>query len=399
MGFSLYIHIPYCRTRCPYCDFNTYAVKEAPERDYLKGLFAELETYHRLGWHRNDRVDTLYVGGGTPSLFSPKGLESLLHEIDRRWPIDPDGERTLEANPGSIDLDRLRAYRQSGWNRLSLGIQSFHDKNLEFLGRSHSAREGVEAISLSRKGGFEDLSIDLIFGLPDQTVEGWLQEIDQAIGFGPTHLSTYNLTLEEKTPFDTWHKRGDFKLPPESVQTEMLMAGRARIKEAGFEAYEISNFAKPGFHSRHNSNYWSGGDYLGIGAGAHSFSRMGNLSPNPTSQGEASKEGPFGSRWWNIGNPQIYLRKAKEGTRPIEGEERLTKEEAIEEFLLTRLRLQEGLSLDDFQIRFGTRAREDLEARIKPLQQKDYLVAPSHTIRLTEKGIPLMNEIILGLIL
>ncbi|MBI4208191.1 MAG: radical SAM family heme chaperone HemW [Deltaproteobacteria bacterium] len=420
MGFSLYIHIPYCRHICPYCDFNVRAVKQVPEEPYLEGVIAELQLYKEKEWHAGNTIETVYLGGGTPSLFSAKGLGKFLQSIDVLWPIASNAECTLEANPGTINLEILKSYRQSGWNRLSLGVQSFSDENLKFLGRDHTAKEGIEALEFARKGGFENVSVDLIFGLRNQTLENWLQDIEKAISLQPNHISTYNLTIEERTIFYKQYQKGKFQLPEDDVQAEVLLQGRAWLQEAGYETYEISNAAKPGFRSRHNLNYWLGGDYLGIGAGAHSYSKECSVIASP----EGAKQSPdksstsgdrhapagagarddkmvdersFSHRWWNIRNPGAYLQKIKEGALPLQEIEALTEAQALSEFLLTRLRLQEGFSLDDFESRFGSTQRELLQDRIKPLSQQGFFNSLSNQIFLSPKGIPLLNELLVKL--
>ncbi len=377
MGFSIYFHIPYCRQICPYCDFNVWAIKPVPEEPYLTGMIAELQLHKQKGWHVGESVKTVFVGGGTPSLFSPKGLETLLQSTGDLWSIAPNAECTLEANPGTLDLKKLSAYRQSGWNRLSLGIQSFDDKNLKFLGRDHTEEEAIQALELAHKASFTNVSLDLIFGLKNQSLENWLQDIEKGISLKPSHISTYNLTIEERTIFYKQYQKGKFQLPEDDLQAEMLLEGRARLEKAGYETYEISNASKPGFQSRHNLNYWLGGDYLGVGAGAHSYSNH--------------------QRWWNIRNPKVYLQKIKEGALPLQETETLTPEQMIQEFLLTRLRLRKGISLDDFGNRFGSEQRELLEKRIQPFCQQGFFNLHSNQIALSPKGIPLLNELLIRL--
>ncbi len=261
---SLYIHFPWCVRKCPYCDFNSHEVKQAfDEQAYLKALRADLEFALPMIWGR--KIFTVFIGGGTPSLMSAAGLDQLLSDIRTLLPLDSNAEISMEANPGTFEAEKFRQYRDSGINRLSIGIQSFNSRHLKALGRIHDGDEAMRAIEIARKN-FSNFNLDLMFALPQQTLEESARDLDLALGFEPTHLSLYHLTLEPNTYFAKYPP----DIPDDDLSAQMQEHIQDKMKAAGYHHYEVSAFAKPGFESRHNLNYWNFGDYLGIGAGAHS---------------------------------------------------------------------------------------------------------------------------------
>ena len=270
-AFSLYIHIPYCISKCPYCDFNSHVVAEIPEDHYTAALLQELAHYGESADWQGRTVQSIFFGGGTPSTFKPESIGKLLARTAATFPIQADCEITLEANPGTVDGDHFFGYRDAGVNRISVGVQSFQPRLLKFLGRIHSADEARNALEVVRRAGFDNFSFDLIFANPDQTLHELEADIDTAMEFNPPHLSAYNLTFEEGTPFHHEYRSGRLASLTEDEEIAMAEMIEAKLRVAGLLRYEISNYARPGFYSRHNVNYWQSGDYLGLGAGAHSY--------------------------------------------------------------------------------------------------------------------------------
>ena len=271
--FSLYVHIPYCVSKCPYCDFNSHVAARIPEEEYTQALLRELRHYSESEAWANRSVKTIFFGGGTPSTFQGTSIGAILDEAARLFCFDERMEITLEANPGAVDAGRFRDYRRCGVNRISVGAQTFDADLLRFLGRVHSADETSQALNSIREAGFDNFSLDLIYGIPGQTVDGVSRDLSQALACEPPHLSAYNLTIEEGTPFHARYRQGLLHPLDEEVEIEMAERVQHALAQAGLERYEISNYARPGLESRHNVNYWEGGDYLGVGAGAHSHHR------------------------------------------------------------------------------------------------------------------------------
>jgi oxygen-independent coproporphyrinogen-3 oxidase len=330
MDLGIYIHIPFCLRKCLYCDFNSIAVKPLPEEKYVAALTDEIRD--RSEAFREHTIETVYLGGGTPSLFSPQTIGVILNEIIRNFTVAGEAEITMEANPNSVSRKKLSALHSLGINRLSLGIQSFGDDCLKTLGRIHQAKEGVSTFEQGRKAGFKNIGIDLICGIPFQALTAWEDDLDRVIALNPEHISTYLLHLEEGTPLYQSVSRGELALPSDELQAEMFKTTWTKLGQAGYEHYEVSNFALPGFRSRHNQRYWEGKEYLGIGAGAHSFLKTG-----------------WGMRRANISNPLLYMERAEK----TEYEEHLKKEEAIEEAIFLGLRQREGIDVKRFEERFG----------------------------------------------
>jgi len=333
---SLYIHLPWCVAKCPYCDFNSHALAgELPEARYVDALLADLETDLPRVWGRP--VVSVFLGGGTPSLFSAGAIDQLLAGVRARVQIAPAAEITMEANPGTVEHDRFEAYREAGINRISLGIQSFDDAQLKELGRIHSADEAAGAIEAVTAAGFERFNLDLMWALPDQTIDGAMADIERALAFGPRHLSHYQLTLEPNTVF----AKHPPSLPPEDAVIDMQEACAGRLSAAGLHAYEISAWAKPDQESVHNLNYWRFGDYLGIGAGAHS---------KITLPAEARI-----IRTRRKSHPRPYL-KAIDDRSFIAEEKTVGRDELAFEYFLNRLRLDEPVALAEFEDRTGLAA-------------------------------------------
>lgn len=328
---SLYIHLPWCVRKCPYCDFNSHALRdEIPAQAYVDALLRDLEHDLPRVWGR--RVQTIFIGGGTPSLFDPAHIGTLLAGVRARIVLSAAAEITLEANPGTVDAARFAGYRAAGVNRLSIGIQSFNDAHLTALGRIHGRAEGLRAATAARDAGFDNFNLDLMYGLPGQTLAEALSDIDTTLEISPPHVSAYQLTLEPNTEF----YRRPPTLPDEDAVADMHTAVAARLAEAGFQHYEVSAYARAGHACRHNLNYWTFGDYLGIGAGAHTKISDANGIV----------------RLMKTRAPKAFIQHAG-GRQALASEQRIDASELAFEFMLNALRLQAGVALADFEQRTG----------------------------------------------
>jgi len=368
--FALYVHMPYCRHVCPYCDFNVYASATPPENAYTAALIRELTAAAEDdAWHGRP-VGSVYVGGGTPSLFSVAAIGTLLDAVAHRFPVAAGAEVTLEANPGTVSQAGLGGYRAAGVNRLSLGAQSFQPSHLSTLGRDHQAGDTAVATAAARAAGIANVSLDLMFAIPGQSLADWEADLATAVGLEPTHLSAYGLTYEERTPFHAWRARGRLVPVAEDDEAAMAEAAVVLLGRAGYARYEISNFARPGFASRHNTSYWTGADYLGLGAGAHSF----NQRPAP------------GRRWVNERTPAGYLAAVERAASARATEEHLSEAAARAEFCFCGLRMTAGLDVRAFHRRFGT----SLEAsfpHLRGLVSDGLVEVAGDRVRLTATGL------------
>ena len=367
---SLYVHMPWCLRKCPYCDFNSHEkAGELPEARYVDALVADLESTLPRVWGR--RVQTIFIGGGTPSLISPGGIERLLVAVRTRIPVDPDAEVTMEANPGTFEAARFEGYRAAGVNRLSLGVQSFDDAKLAALGRVHGADEARRALEAALRI-FPTVNADLMYALPRQSLEEAVRDIEEAVAFAPPHISAYHLTLEPDTSFH----RNPPPLPGDDASADMQEAIEERLAAAGYGHYETSAFAQPGHRARHNVNYWSFGDYIGIGAGAH-----GKLSFHDRILREVRQR-----------KPETYMRTAL-ATGAVHEAREVEADELPFEFMLNALRLVEGFPADLFQRRTGlpllTIAGELAQAEADGLLERDLA-----TVRPTLKGQRFLNELL-----
>ena len=361
LPLSLYIHFPWCIQKCPYCDFNSHAVKAGiPEQAYIDALLADLRVDLALVTPARP-IQSIFMGGGTPSLFSPEAIERLLLGIQEQVLLTPNCEITLEANPGTFESDKFKAFRQLGINRLSIGIQSFNDPHLKKLGRVHSAAEALKAVAIAQQAGFDNLNLDLMFGLPEQTSEQALFDVQTAIDLNPSHISFYQLTLEPNTYFHRFPP----KLPEDDTIYAIQKNCQQRLAAHGYQQYEISAYAQQGKQARHNLNYWQFGDYLGIGAGAH-----GKIS-------QALPENII--RTIKPKSPEQYLKQAKAKQQTI----------AIEqlplEFVMNHLRLKTGFNLADYVAVTGLGV-ESLEPALTQCLQQGLLVKNQQQISCSEKG-------------
>lgn len=368
---SVYVHLPWCPSKCPYCDFNSYAARTMPESAYVDALLRDLDADAPQVGRRI--VQSIFVGGGTPSLFESGSIARLLAGLRSRLALAGDVEITLEANPGAVDAARFRGYRAAGVNRLSVGVQSFRAHQLARLGRVHDAHSACQAAALAREAGFENLNLDLMYGLPDDTLEGALEDLEMAIALEPAHISWYQLTLEPNTAF---HRRPP-ALPPESLVLEIEAAGRARLAAAGFERYEISAYGRPGRRCRHNLNYWRFGDYLGLGAGAH---------------GKLTRADGTIERYTKKRNPPTYMVLA--GTPACTETERITDAGSITlEFLMNALRLPEGVKRSLFTARAGV-SLERIRAPLEEAERRGWLAADEQRLMPTPLGLQSLNEML-----
>lgn len=377
MSFSLYVHIPWCQSKCPYCDFNSHAAASWPEADYTCALISELENRAITSSYSGQRIRTVFFGGGTPSLFDPKSIGEIIDAADRVCGIEADAEITLEANPGTVDLAKLAGMRAAGVNRISFGAQSFNAATLRFLGRIHSADETRAAAKMAHRAGFDRLNLDLIFAVPGQTVTDVLFDIESVVALEPDHISAYNLTFEEGTAFFTDLKRGRIKQLATDEQAAMYQAVREEIPRRGYAMYEISNYAALGHEARHNLTYWRGQTYLGIGAGAHSY----------------AGDGRGGRRWWNEKLPARYIAAIEERANAEAGAETIDEATAQSEFVFLNLRLREGFALADFHQRFGRNFECIFGGIATPLFNDGLLSLESGRIKLTDRGLEMADSV------
>jgi len=377
--FSLYVHIPYCISKCPYCDFNSHVVSEIPEENYTAALIQELNHCACMNHWRGRSVQTIFFGGGTPSTFQPSSIGRILESAAALFDIESGCEITLEANPGTVESANFAGYHSCGVNRISVGVQSFQPHLLKFLGRIHSADEAVKALQIIGDRGFENFSLDLIYANPGQTLGDLENDLETALRFQSPHLSAYNLTIEEGTPFHHAYRSGRIRLLSEEEEIAMAELIEQRLSAAGLQRYEISNYARPGFHSRHNVNYWQSGDYLGIGAGAHSHKRIRN-------------HGIYGRRWWNEKTPAHYMSTISKSGQAVVDAEESDLNRAAGEYMFSGLRLVEGICLDAFVTRFGKSAAE-LYPQISEWVGEGLMATDGNRLRLTPRGILVANSI------
>ena len=367
---SLYVHLPWCIKKCPYCDFNSHEIAGAdmPEQRYIDSLIADLEASLPLIWGRS--VHSIFIGGGTPSLFSPAAIDRLLGELRARLRLDADCEITLEANPGTFEKDRFRAFRSAGVTRLSVGVQSFNDEHLKALGRVHDRAQAIAAVE-EAAASFETFNLDIMYALPGQTLAGLEKDMRQALALGPPHISIYHLTIEPNTYFA--------KFPPVIPEEDLAYAMLDRITEmtaqAGMQRYEVSAYAKPGHRCFHNLNYWQFGDYLGIGAGAHSKLSFAHRIVRQV-------------RWRE---PKLYMDKALAG-QAVTQENEISRADLPFEFMLNALRLRDGFKLQDFAEKTGLPVSV-LQTGLDEADRKGLIERDLISLRPTERGFDFLNDL------
>lgn len=370
---SLYVHIPWCVRKCPYCDFNSHAAKQdLPEREYIDALLRDVERELPDVWGRT--VETVFIGGGTPSLFSPEAIERLLSELRARLSMKPDAEITLEANPGTLEQGKFQEFRAAGVNRLSIGAQSFHDDALERIGRIHDRRAALRAAEMAHAAGFDNFNLDLMFGLPGQSLAAAMEDLDTAMALEPTHLSWYQLTIEPNTLF-AHHPP---VLPDDDALWSIQEQGQARMEGRGYTQYEVSAYARQGFQCRHNLNYWQFHDYLGIGAGAH-----GKISDAYAQRIR---------RRWKQKHPQTYMDQAGSMAATV-GEAELSAADARFEFALNALRLTDGFQRERFSATTGL-PDAYLQAPLARALEQGLVESEANRIRPSERGRRFLNDLL-----
>jgi putative oxygen-independent coproporphyrinogen III oxidase len=372
-GFGLYIHWPFCESKCPYCDFNSHVAASVDQNRWAKAYLAEID---RAGAETNGRrLDSVFFGGGTPSLMDPDLVATILERVRRTWPMRNDPEITLEANPSSIEAGRFRAYRQAGVTRVSMGMQAMNDDDLRRLGRRHSVAEAIAAFDIARTA-FERVSFDLIYARQDQTIADWRAELGGALALAVDHLSLYQLTIEDGTAFGDRFARGGLRgLPSDDLSADLYDLTQDLTTQAGMPAYEVSNHARPGSESVHNLIYWRGGDYVGIGPGAHGRITLGATRIAT----EAQK------------SPSLWLEQVESGQRGELPRHTLSKSDHALEYLMMSMRLSEGLN----RARYNELSATPIgTAQLDHLQDLGMIVVDPHQIRATAKGRIVLNAII-----
>lgn len=376
-GFGVYVHWPFCAAKCPYCDFNSHVRHQTIDEDRFAAAYAK-----EIAWFAtiapNRTVGSIFFGGGTPSLMQPRTVERILDAIAHHWPVDGNVEITLEANPSSVEAERFASYRAAGVNRVSLGVQSFDDAELKRLGRLHNAQEAIRAIGIAQST-FARSSFDLIYARPGQTPAMWREELNAALGRAGEHLSLYQLTIEEGTPYHALHAAGKLVLPDEETSRALWDVTQEITAAAGLPAYEISNHARPGAQSRHNLLYWRSGEWAGIGPGAHS--RINMLDGRHAFSTER--------------NPELWASRVEQTENGVTSDERLEPVEVADEYLLMGLRLAEGIEI----ARFEKLAGYTLDpARIRDLEEHGLISRPGPgRIGVTMQGFPVLDAVVADL--
>jgi putative oxygen-independent coproporphyrinogen III oxidase len=388
-GMSLYVHVPFCQTKCPYCDFNTYQGIESLMPSYQEALTTELQPWARV--LESPGVNTVFFGGGTPSYLPGGSLGQILEAIQSAFVLRPDAEITIEANPGDLSPDACRDWLSQGINRLSIGVQSLDNNLLALLGRRHNADQAIEAFQTARHAGFANINLDLMYGLPHQTTGQWQETLQRLASLGPSHISLYCLTLEEGTPFHRWVREGKLPGPDPDLAADMYHYAQELLADAGYHHYEISNWTQPGLESRHNLTYWLNRPYLGVGPGAHSC--LGRY------------------RFWDVSLPRDYITRVKrwaesnpqplaslteealQSISPVGGQEYIDQELAAAETMFLGLRLLDGIDLGEASAQVGL----DLETRYRPqiaeLLELGLLERKDRRLRLTRQAYLIANQV------
>jgi len=376
MFTRLYIHIPFCRQKCPYCAFFSQEPSAGDLKRYAELLSSEMTLAAKSTSLRRG-LDSIYFGGGTPSLLDAQQVARLIGQAEQTFGLAARAEITLEANPGTVDYRSLADFRRVGVNRLSLGIQSFDNRMLTSLGRIHTAEEAQAAFAAARHAKFENIGIDLINSLPGQTREMWQADLEQALQLAPEHLSVYGLTIEEDTRFAEKYVENSPLLPDEELSAEMFESADDLLVSRGYEHYEIANYSLPGFRSRHNSGYWHRDGYLGLGAGAHSYLH----------------DAGYGTRFSNVANLAEYSQALQTGELPRRDSMPLSRADAMAEHMFLGLRMSDGVSFGSFRKRFGIGLKDVFGQELGTLQTRGLLTENSAGIRLTRRGMLLSNQV------
>jgi len=374
---GLYLHVPFCLRKCAYCSFYSETGRQDSSR-WLAAVTRQIREFSCIGESRIHPLTSIFFGGGTPTMLPPADLACLLDECRQHFPFAEEAEISIEANPATVDLAALQILRRSGFNRLSLGVQSLHDVELRRLGRPHTAAEAIQTAQLARQAGFANFNLDLMYGLPGQTLQSWQDTLAQALRLAPQHISIYELTIEEGTPFARQQERGELTLPDEDTALRMLEETRQMTAAAGFRRYEISNYSLPDFECRHNINYWRNGDYLGIGPGA--VSCLG------------------GTRRSAVADVAAFCSRIENGLNVWEDEERLEPEAAFRETVIMGLRMTDGIAVDELRLRFGINVEAYYGGTLARLTGQGLLELAAGRLRLTAQGLLLANAVMADLV-
>lgn len=375
-GKGLYIHIPFCRSKCGYCAFVSFPIKDCEPAAYLAALAKEIDFWGKRA--EASTFDSIFIGGGTPTILAPEALTGLFGHLRQRFSISRDAEITIETNPNTVDLAKMTTLRSHGVNRLSIGIQSFNDQTLGRIDRSHSAAEGVKAVHLAREAGFTNVNLDLIYGLPGQTVTEWQDTLGAALALAPEHLSAYQLSIDPGSGFAEQVAQGNLKLPDDEQVALMAESTLEIMAASGLARYEISNYAKPGYQCRHNLIYWHNGTYLGLGCGA-----VANWA---------------GLRIRNVPEPELYRKRALNGEPPwLEGEA-LPREASFRETVIMGLRLPAGLDLNSLRARFNLDPEEYYGAILQKLVHNKMIEIVAGRMRLSATALPFANQVLAELV-
>lgn len=375
--YGLYIHIPFCAQKCHYCDFNSVVAPDDLINRYLKALKNEIRL--AADKYSNPKLETIYIGGGTPSILSGTELASILEECRQEFDIERDLEITVEANPGTLNKKKLRLIKETGVNRLSLGVQSFNNQVLERLGRIHKREDIIKSYQLAREVGFENISFDLIFALPGQSLAEWDKTLSQAIKLGPEHISAYNLKIESGTVFAQWLKEGKIEKTEEDLDLAMYRRTIELLAENNYYQYEISNFSQLSYQSQHNKLYWQNKEYLALGPGAHFY------------------DGQY--RGYNIVDIKDYCSHLENDNLAVAKKDKLSTREKIEDELILGLRLNSGISLTDFKEQFNKSVAEIYGDELKKLKAQNLVEKSSKHISLTPRGRELANQVLASFVL
>jgi len=367
---SLYIHIPFCRAKCSYCDFASYPQKEYIYDKYVLSLLEEIKTVSQQ--YKDYTVKTVFIGGGTPTVLSQKNLTDIMEKLKSCFNIEENAEITIESNPKTIEYQKLLSLRQAGVNRLSIGLQAWQNKLLKKLGRIYTKEDFLESFALARKAGFDNINLDLMFTLPEQTLEQWEETLKETVSLNPEHISAYSLIIEDGTPFGDMYSQGMLELPDEETDRKMYYKAIEILKENGYNQYEISNFAKKGFESRHNIVYWKKEEYIGLGLGAHSYIAQ--------------------KRFHNTYDLEKYIHEAGKNCI-VEDIEINSINDEYAEFMFLGLRLTEGISVKDFEERFNKSIYDIYSKQIEECVKYGLLYKNEDRIALTSRGIDVSNVV------
>ena len=374
---GLYIHIPYCIHKCGYCDFNSHPIKQDEMDHYIDALVVEMKHYAKIYTNTNI-IKTIFLGGGTPTTLNPFQLERILKECVNEFTIASNAEITIEANPATVGIELMKSIRTMGYNRISIGVQSFDKAELKLLDRAHGPKEIHSTVDCARKAGFDNLSLDLMFAVPNQSLSSWENNLNKALEKNPEHLSTYNLTIEQGTAFSKLQSNGKLIMPDDDHQLELYKKTIERLTKKGFHHYEISNFAHRGKECKHNITYWENKNTLGLGAGASSYMN--------------------GTRFKNINLPAHYIRQVKEKKIAVEHSETLELRQAMGETIMLGLRLLQGISIHQFEKRFQISFTNLFRNIISSLKEKELVVIEKDYLRLSKKGLFIADSVILEFI-